>query len=107
MDGIWLLVPLCVVLKEFSMTTSFIIHLGRETIFTALMVAGPIIIVGFAVGLLLSLFQAVMQLQEMTIAFVPKLLAMGASLLIFGNWMLTKLMIYAHGILGGFTSMLQ
>jgi len=84
------------------MTTTFVMNIGRETLVTALLVAGPIMLVGFCVGLFLSLIQAIMQLQEATISFVPKMIAMGATLFLSGHWMLNHLMAYAKGLLGGF-----
>ncbi len=89
------------------MTPSFVIEIGRSTITTGLMVVAPILIVGFVVGMAISLLQAVMQIQEMTLAFVPKLVAIGAAVIIFGNWMLEKLMIYTHHMLGEFQNLIS
>ena len=84
------------------MTAQFVVELARDTVYTAIMVAGPIMIVAFDVGIVISLVQAVMQMQEMTLAYVPKLVAIGFSLIIFGNWMLRHLAAYSERLLGGF-----
>lgn len=84
------------------MTTELVMQLVRETVITALTVVGPIMLVGFVVGMTVSFVQAVMQIQEMTLAFVPKLFAIGCALILFGGWMLEKLSGYTVGVLGGF-----
>lgn len=88
------------------MTTQFVVHLGRETVIVALLVTGPILIVGFVVGIGMSLIQAIMQLHEMTLAAVPKLFAIGATLVVFSHWMLDHMMTYTTKILGGFYQMI-
>jgi flagellar biosynthetic protein FliQ len=74
-----------------AMTPDFIIGLARHAIETLLMVSLPILLLSLVVGLLISLFQAVTQIQEMTISFVPKIVVTFLSLLIFGAWMIGKL----------------
>lgn len=81
------------------MTPATVMELGRETLMTCLFIVGPIMAVGFLIGLVISFVQAVMQMQEMTLAFVPKILAMGGALLFFGGWMLEQLMLYTTKIL--------
>ncbi len=73
------------------MTPDFIIGLARQAIETLLLVSLPILLLSLTVGLLISLFQAVTQIQEMTISFVPKIVITFLSLLIFGAWMIGKL----------------
>ena len=65
---------------------------GQEGLYTLLMVAAPMLLTVLAVGLLVSIFQAATQINEMTLSFIPKLLATAATLVIAGPWML-KLMI--------------
>ncbi|MBI4239304.1 MAG: flagellar biosynthetic protein FliQ [Deltaproteobacteria bacterium] len=88
------------------MTTQFVVDLARETIFTALWVVGPLMAVGFVVGMIVSVVQAVMQLQEVTLGFVPKIVALGAALIAFAHWMLDQLMRYTQLLLGGFDRLL-
>jgi flagellar biosynthetic protein FliQ len=76
-----------------GMTGPEVMDVAREAVFTLLLVAGPVMLVGLSVGLIVSLFQSLTQLQEMTLVFVPKILAIFASLAIFlpfmGNTMFT------------------
>ncbi|MBX7148468.1 flagellar biosynthesis protein FliQ [bacterium] len=89
------------------MTAQAVVELGRETIITCILVAAPILAVGFIVGLAVSFLQAITQIQEMTVAFVPKLLAIGASIILFGSWMLKLLMDYTIKLLGGFQNFIS
>ncbi len=70
------------------MDSSFALYLGRHTLETALMIAAPILIVCVAVGIVVTLFQAVTSIRDMTMTIVPKLLALGAVTLLFSSWML-------------------
>ncbi len=70
------------------MDASYVLYLGRHTLETALLVASPILLVSVISGLAISLFQAVTSLKDMTLTLVPKLLAIGITALIFGNWMM-------------------
>jgi flagellar biosynthetic protein FliQ len=67
------------------------LDIARKGIETALMVSMPIMAVTLFIGLLVSIFQAVTQIQEMTLTFVPKLLGIGVVIIMMGNWMLTTL----------------
>jgi flagellar biosynthesis protein FliQ len=68
-----------------------VLDVAREPIFTLILVASPVMLVGLAVGVVISLLQAVTQIQEMTIAFVPKILAIFISLLIALPFMAERL----------------
>ena len=65
---------------------------------TSLLVAGPVMAVGVVVGLLVSLFQALTQLQEASLAFVPKIIAVFVALVVFGPFMLTTLIGFTHNM---------
>jgi len=67
------------------------IGLGREAIFVTLLVASPVLILSMLVGLIVSIFQAVTQIQEPTLAFIPKILVSGLAILFFGPFMLAIL----------------
>jgi flagellar biosynthetic protein FliQ len=71
-----------------------IVDLARNAIMLALMVAGPMLIVALGVGLIVSVIQAVTQIQEQTLSFVPKLVAVGATFLIALPWILQILIKY-------------
>jgi flagellar biosynthetic protein FliQ len=64
-----------------------------------MMLALPILGIGMIVGLFISVFQSVTQIQEATLTFVPKILAVLVGMLIFGPWMLNKIMAYTEGII--------
>ena len=70
------------------MDSGFVIYLGRHTLETALMLAAPILVTCMVVGIIVTLLQAVTSIRDMTLTIVPKLLAVGAVVLICGNWML-------------------
>ena len=73
------------------MHESMLLDLGRSTLLTALMIVAPALIVGMCVGLLVSFFQTITSLQEQTLAIVPKMLAVVATLLLLMPWILGSL----------------
>ena len=70
------------------MTPELVTTIGKDTVMTVLMMALPILLTGMVVGLTVSIFQSMTQIQEMTLTFVPKIILVLASLLAFGPWML-------------------
>ena len=70
------------------MTPQMVVAIGREALMVTIMVAGPMLLFGLVVGLVISIFQAVTQIHEMTLTFVPKILAVALALLIFLPWMI-------------------
>jgi len=81
------------------MNQSVILQLARDALTVALMVGAPIMAVSLVVGILVSVFQAVTQIQEMTLSFVPKILAVSLAVLVFGPWMLNTLVAYTANLL--------
>ena len=69
-----------------------VLRILQESVTTVIQVAAPVLLVGLSVGLLVSIFQAMTQINEQTLSFVPKILAILGSLVLFGSWMMTKLM---------------
>ncbi len=80
------------------MTQEFVIAIGKEAITTALLLAAPMLISGLIVGLMVGIFQAVTQIQEMTLTFIPKILVVFLSLFIFLPWMLNVLISFTNSI---------
>lgn len=78
------------------MTPESVMTLGRDALEVTVMVSAPLLLTALVVGLLVSLFQAATQINEMTLSFIPKILAMFAALLIAGPWMLTVMTDYMH-----------
>ena len=70
------------------MDSSFVLYIGRHTLETALILSAPILVTCMVVGVVITLFQAVTSIRDMTLAVVPKLLAVAAITLLFGGWML-------------------
>jgi flagellar biosynthetic protein FliQ len=66
----------------------------RDAIIMALVIVGPILLIGMVIGLLISLIQAVTQIQEQTLTFVPKIVAMALAMIIVMPWMFRRLMDY-------------
>ena len=66
--------------------------IARMAVQTALAVAGPLLLAGLAAGLLISIFQAVTQIHEMTLTFIPKILAVGLAAALFFNFMMSHLL---------------
>ena len=87
------------------MNSSFVLYIGRHTLETALILSAPILITCMVVGLTVTLFQAVTSIRDMTLTIIPKLLAVGVVILLFGSWMLqialrftTEIFLYIQNI---------
>lgn len=76
------------------MTPGTVMEIGRQAIEATLMVAAPFLLTALAVGLLISIFQAATQMNEATLQFVPKLVAMLLALIFAGPWMMQYLIEY-------------
>lgn len=81
------------------MSQGEVLELGRQAMLVGLQVAMPILIAALVVGLIVSVFQAVTQIQEMTLQFVPKILAVGLVALVAGGWMLTQIVEFTSRVL--------
>jgi flagellar biosynthetic protein FliQ len=80
------------------MTTDLIVGIMAETIKVTLLISAPALLVGLVVGVAVSLFQAVTQIQEMTLVFVPKIVAVMITLVIVLPWMINLLVAYTHNL---------
>jgi flagellar biosynthetic protein FliQ len=83
------------------MNQDVVVNLTMGAMELALKIALPLLLVGLVVGLVVSVFQAVTQIQEMTLAFIPKVLALVAVIAIAGPWMLGQLETYTHDLYAG------
>ncbi len=81
------------------MTPEYVTGLGRQAIETILLVAAPMLLAGLIVGLVVSIFQAATQINEQTMTFIPKIVAVFVTLLIFAPWMIKVLVSFTHGVL--------
>jgi len=82
------------------MTPGSVMEIGRQAIEVTLVMAAPMLLTALIVGLIISIFQAATQLNEATLQFVPKLVAMFVVLLLFGPWMLQYLIDYIQRLFG-------
>ena len=81
------------------MTPEFVVGFAKEAIMLTILVSMPMLGLGLIVGLAISIFQAVTSIQEMTLSFVPKILAVFLGLLFFAPWMLEKLVSFIEKII--------
>lgn len=77
------------------MTSEFALQLLAQTLFAGVVIAGPVLGFALLVGLLVSILQVVTQVQDVSLAFVPKIIAVVATIAIFGPWMLRKLLAFS------------
>lgn len=78
------------------MTRDTVVTLTVEAMELAMKIGGPLLLVGLVVGLVISVFQAVTQIQEQTLTFIPKIIATAAVVVIAGPWMLDQLVVYTQ-----------
>lgn len=81
------------------MNTDFALMTLSDMLWTAMVVCAPVLGLTLIVGLLISIFQVVTQLQEMSLAFIPKLLVAALALIAFGGWMLSRIVGFAQKLI--------
>ena len=74
------------------MSPEFVVHLGKEAISLMLLISAPMLIAGLVVGLGISILQAVTQIHEVTLTFIPKILAVSLALMVSLPWMMQKIL---------------
>ena len=82
-----------------------VLDIARDGMMVMLLVAAPMLLVGLAVGLTISIFQTLTHIQEMTLTFIPKILAVFGSMVIFLPWMLRELTEFTHRIMDKIVSL--
>jgi flagellar biosynthesis protein FliQ len=88
------------------MTPETVVTVGRHALEVTLLLAAPLLLTALAVGLIVGIFQAATQINEMTLSFIPKLLSMAAVLAITGPWMLRTLVEYTRGLIESIPGMI-
>ena len=83
------------------MTPETVMSMTYTALKLAMSMAGPMLIVVLVVGLGISIFQAATQINEMTLSFIPKLLAMGITVVLLGPWLINNMVDYMQGLLRG------
>jgi flagellar biosynthesis protein FliQ len=87
------------------MTPESVMSLAHQAMYVAFLLAAPLLLVALVVGLVVSLFQAATQINESTLSFIPKLLAVAITLVIAGPWMMTTMLDYLRQMLTNIPAM--
>jgi flagellar biosynthesis protein FliQ len=80
------------------MNQDTVINLATQAMMLALKIAGPILLLGLIIGLLVSIFQAVTSIQEQSLSFIPKVVGVAVLIVVLGPWMLNQLVGYAQNL---------
>ena len=83
-------------------TQGEVLDIASQAIYTIIVVSAPLLLVSLIIGLIISIFQTVTSIQEQTITFVPKILAVFVGMMIFGSWILTQLTEYITDLWSNF-----
>ncbi|OQX20185.1 MAG: flagellar biosynthetic protein FliQ [Desulfobulbaceae bacterium A2] len=83
------------------MSPEFVISLGSKAVQTILLCSAPMLISGLLIGLVISIFQAATQINEQTMTFIPKIVVVFLTVLVFGPWIMNLLVTFTTGILEG------
>lgn len=86
------------------MNQDMVIDIARDALLLIIYVSAPVLLLALIVGLVVSIFQTVTSIQEQTLAFVPKILAVFIGLLLFGSWMLTKIVSFTVTLYNNFST---
>jgi len=89
------------------MNPETVMTMGRHAMEVALMIAAPMLLVALAIGLVVSIFQAATQINEMTLSFIPKLVGIFAALVLAGPWMLTIMLDYMREMFTSIPAMIN
>lgn len=98
-------IPVFDLLEDF-MTPDSVMMIGQEAMLVAVKLTAPILLSSLAVGLVIAMFQAATQINEMTLTFVPKLVTIGAVLIVAGPWMITVLVDYIQELVRNIPSLI-
>lgn len=81
------------------MTPETVTTIGQQALWATMMLAGPLLLSALAIGLIVGMFQAATQINEMTLSFIPKLLVIGLALMLAGPWMLSVIMTFTQRLI--------
>ena len=88
------------------MTSETVLDIGHHALLIALMLSAPLLLAALVVGVLVGIFQAATQINEMTLSFIPKLLAMAAAVVFMGPWMLRVMVEYTRQLIESIPSLI-
>lgn len=83
------------------MSSDFVIQLASDALFMVMLISAPMLGLGLLVGILVSIFQATTQINEQTLTFIPKIIAVFVAILVFGPWMLKMMIGYIQNLFMG------
>ena len=89
------------------MTPELVMTIGQDALTTMLVLAMPMLLVALAIGLLIGVFQAATQINEMTLSFIPKLIGMAVAIAVAGPWMLKVIVTYTQNLIINIPSMIR
>ena len=84
-------------------TQDAVLDIARDTIFNIVIVAAPLLLVSLVIGLIISIFQTVTSIQEQTLTFVPKILAVFVTMLLVGSWMMNTMIAFMQTLWSNFS----
>jgi flagellar biosynthetic protein FliQ len=82
------------------MDTAMVVDLGRQALWMTMLISAPLLGVALIVGLIIGVFQAATSINEQTLSFIPKLVALGLTLAVMGGWMINTLVDYTRVLFG-------
>jgi flagellar biosynthetic protein FliQ len=82
------------------MDTAMVVDLARQALWMTMLISAPMLLVALVVGLIVGIFQAATSINEQTLSFIPKLLALGLTAAVFGGWMINSLVDYTKVLFG-------
>ena len=88
------------------MTPESVIHFGQHALYIAMLVGAPLLLTALVVGLVVGMFQAATQINEMTLSFIPKLLAIFLALVLAGPWMVNLMVDFTRQLISGIPGMI-
>src|SRR5512137_1100330 len=93
--------------KAQIMNDMIAITIGRDALLLTLIISAPMLIFGLVIGLIVGVFQAVTQIQEMTLAFIPKIVAIAVAMALFLPWMIQKFIDYTYELFHSIPTLIQ
>ena len=84
-------------------TQDAVLDIARDTVFNIIIIAAPLLLVSLIVGLLISIFQTVTSIQEQTLTFVPKILAVFVTMMLLGSWMMNTMIAFMQTLWSNFS----
>ena len=89
------------------MDPAVVVDIGREALFVVMIISGPLLLVGLVVGLMVGVFQAVTQIHEMTLTFIPKILAIVGLLIFLLPWMILKFISFTVSLINSIPTLIR